>query len=79
MKKPLGVLVRIAWVVICLVALVNALKGYRGTSDWQMEEGLAFQMIVLSFPALVYRCRGIGPDRNDAQPVWSSAAIVQQS
>jgi len=49
MKKALGVLVRIAWVAICIVALVNAHKGYRGTSDWQMEEGLAFQMLVLSF------------------------------
>jgi hypothetical protein len=29
---------------------VNVHKGYRGTSDWQMEEGLAFQMLVLSFP-----------------------------
>jgi hypothetical protein len=51
MKKSLGVLVRVAWVAICVIALVNALKGYRGTSDWQMEEGLAFQMLVLSFPA----------------------------
>jgi hypothetical protein len=33
------------------MALVNAHKGYRGTSDWQMEEGLAFQMLVLSFPS----------------------------
>jgi hypothetical protein len=30
---------------------VNAHKGYRSTSDWQMEEGLAFQMLVLSFPS----------------------------
>ena len=51
MKKALGVLVRIAWVAICIIALVNAHKGYRGTSDWQMEEWLAFQMLVLSFPS----------------------------
>jgi hypothetical protein len=51
MKKALGVLVRIAWVAICIVALVNAHEGYRGTSDWQMEEGLAFQMLGLSFPS----------------------------
>jgi hypothetical protein len=51
MKKVLGVLVRIAWVAICVIALVNAHKGYRGISDWQMEEGLAFEMLVLSFPA----------------------------
>jgi hypothetical protein len=51
MKKTLGVLVRSAWVAICIIALVNAHKGYRGTSDWQMDEGLAFQMLVLSFPS----------------------------
>jgi hypothetical protein len=33
------------------MALVNAHKGYKGSSDWQMEEGLAFQMMVLSFPS----------------------------
>jgi hypothetical protein len=51
MKKALGVLVRIAWVAICIIALVNAHKGYRGTSDWQMEEGLAFEMLFFSFPS----------------------------
>jgi hypothetical protein len=51
MKKALGVVVRIAWVATCILVLVNAHKGYRGTSDWQMEEGLAFQMLVLSFPS----------------------------
>ena len=50
MKKALRVLVRIAWVTICVIALVNAHEGYRGTSDPQMEEGLALQMLVLSFP-----------------------------
>jgi hypothetical protein len=51
MKKAFGLLVRIAWVAICIIALLNARKGYRGISDWQMEEGLAFQMLVLSFPS----------------------------
>ena len=51
MKKAFGVLVRIAWVTICIIAFVHAHKGYRGTSDWQMEEGLAFEMLVLSFPS----------------------------
>ena len=51
MKKALWVLVRIAWLAICVMALVNAHKGYQGTSDWEMEEGLAFQMMVLSFPS----------------------------
>ena len=51
MKKALEALVSIAWVAICIIPLVYAHKGYRGTSDWQMEEGLAFQMLVLSFPS----------------------------
>jgi hypothetical protein len=51
MKKALGVLLLIAWLAICVMALVNAHEGYRGPSDWQMEEGLAFEMMVLSFPS----------------------------
>ena len=51
MKKVLGVLARIAWLAICVTVLVGAHKGYQGTSDWQMEEGLAFQIMVLSFPS----------------------------
>ena len=51
MKKALGVLVRIIWVAVCVMALANAHQGYQGTSDWQMEEGLAFQLMVLSFPS----------------------------
>jgi hypothetical protein len=51
MRKALGLLVRIAWLAICIMTLVSAYKGYQGTSDWQMEEGLAFQMMVLAFPA----------------------------
>ena len=30
--------------------LVSAHKGYQGNSDWQMEEGLGLQMMVLAFP-----------------------------
>ena len=51
MKKALGVLVRVGWLTICVMALVDARKGYQGISDWKMEEGLAFQMMVLSFPS----------------------------
>ena len=51
MKTALVVLVRIAWLGTCIAVLVNAHKGYKATSDWKMEEGLAFQMLVLSFPS----------------------------
>ena len=40
-------------VAICLLALIEADNGYLGTSGWRVEEGLAFQMIVLSFPSSV--------------------------
>jgi hypothetical protein len=33
------------------MTLVYAYKGYQGSSDWKVEEGLAFEMMVLSFPA----------------------------
>ena len=50
-RKTAGVLVRVMWLAICVTALVNAYKGYQGSSDWKLEEGLAFEMMVLSFPA----------------------------
>jgi hypothetical protein len=39
------------WLAMCLTALVYAYKGYQGSSDWKLEEGLAFEMMALSFPA----------------------------
>jgi hypothetical protein len=48
-RKAAGILARIVWLAICLTSLVYAYKGYQGSSDWKVEEGLAFEMIVLSF------------------------------
>ena len=59
MKKALWVLAHVAWLAICVVALVDALRGYQGISDWKMEEGLAFQMIVLSFPSSLLVATGL--------------------
>jgi len=50
-RKAAGILARIVWLAICLTCLVYAYKGYQGPSDWKVEEGLAFEMIVLSFPS----------------------------
>jgi hypothetical protein len=50
-KKILWIAAQAIWISICVVALIEAYKGYRGLSDWQLEEGLGFEMIVLSFPA----------------------------
>jgi hypothetical protein len=50
-RKALGILARIVWLAICLASLVYAYKGYQGSSDWKIEESLAFEMMVLSFPA----------------------------
>ena len=51
MKKTLWIAAQIAWIAICVVALIEAHQGYRGASDWQVEEGLAFEMMVVSFPS----------------------------
>jgi hypothetical protein len=50
MKRFLGLFTRFVWLTICVVALIGALRGYQGKSDWKMEEGLAFEMLVLGFP-----------------------------
>ena len=50
-KKTLWIVVPSIWVAICLLALMEAHQGYRGASDWQVEEGLAFEMLILSFPS----------------------------
>jgi hypothetical protein len=50
-RKILGILLRIVWLAICVTALVYAHRGYQGISDWKMEERLAFELMVLSFPS----------------------------
>jgi hypothetical protein len=50
-RRTAGILVRVMWLAICVTALVSAYKGYQGSSDWKLEEGLAFEMLALSFPA----------------------------
>ncbi|MGB7927980.1 MAG: hypothetical protein WCF61_07485 [Terriglobales bacterium] len=50
-RKTAGILGRTTWLALCLTALIYAYKGYQGSSDWKLEEGLAFEMMALSFPA----------------------------
>jgi hypothetical protein len=50
-RRIAGILVRMIWLAACLSALVFAYKGYEGRPDWKMEEGLAFEMMALSFPS----------------------------
>ena len=50
-KKTLWITAQIIWIAFCLLSLIEAYKGYRGSSDWQVEEGSGFEMLVLSFPA----------------------------
>jgi hypothetical protein len=50
-KRIIWILAQVLWLAICFAALIEAYKSYRGISDWQVEEGLGFEMIVLSFPA----------------------------
>ena len=51
MRKFLSLFLRIAWLAICIAVLMAALRGYRGNSDWQVEEGLFAEMIALGFPS----------------------------
>ena len=51
MKRTVWLIAQIVWLSVCVVALAEAYRGYRGTSDWQVEEGLGFEMLLLSFPA----------------------------
>jgi hypothetical protein len=50
-RKTAEILGRTIWLATCLTALVYAYKGYQGSSDWKLEEGLAFEMMAVSFPA----------------------------
>jgi hypothetical protein len=50
-KKIMWILVQVLWLAICFFALVDAYRSCRGISDWQVEEGLGLEMVVLSFPA----------------------------
>lgn len=43
--------VRLAWLAICLTALIASHRAYHANSDWKTEEYLALEMMVLSFPA----------------------------
>jgi len=48
--KTFGILIGVVWVATCVAAFVFAYKGYNGVSDWRVEEGLVWEMWVLSFP-----------------------------
>jgi EamA domain-containing membrane protein RarD len=49
-RKIVWILAQVLWLAICLAALIDAYKSYRDISDWQVEEGLGIEMMVLSFP-----------------------------
>lgn len=66
------------WVVVCLLALI-ADQGYRGASDWQMEEGLAFEMMVFIIPILLRRSSRIGFNGSDPRLVWACVTSIQQT
>ena len=48
-RKIAKILIRMIWLAMCLIALVYAYKGYQGSSDWKLEEGLAFEMMATWF------------------------------
>jgi hypothetical protein len=58
-RKVVLIAMRLAWLAVCLTALIGALKAYQGKSDWEMEEGLVWEMTVLSFPASFFLAAGL--------------------
>jgi hypothetical protein len=50
-KRVTLIVLRLVWLAACLTALVGSDMEYQGRSDWKTEENLAFEMVVLSFPA----------------------------
>ena len=52
-KRVVVVAVGAIWAGVCIAALIEAYNGYSGVSDWRIEEGLAFEMMVLTFPASI--------------------------
>jgi hypothetical protein len=50
-KRIVLISLRVAWLAICLSFLIKSQRAYRGGSDWKTEEYLAFEMMVLTFPA----------------------------
>ena len=50
--KTIGILIRVVWLAVCVVALVFAFKGYDGSSDWRVEEGRGESIIFGTPPSL---------------------------
>ena len=75
-RKIARILIRMIWLAMCLIALVYAYKGYQGSSDWKLEEGLAFEMMALSFPASAHR-RRIGTGGSGSRTLWPGTACIQ--
>jgi hypothetical protein len=46
MRKTSVILAQLLWLAFCAVALIYAQKDYQGVSDWKVEEGLAFEMMI---------------------------------
>jgi hypothetical protein len=59
MKRAVALLARAVWLSACVAALVYAHLGYQGSSDWRLEEGLAFEMMILAFPASLVVVAGL--------------------
>jgi hypothetical protein len=65
-KKTLWITAQVIWIAVCVVSQIEAYKGYRGVSDWQAEEGLGFEMILLSFPASLVVAGGVRARGDDS-------------
>jgi hypothetical protein len=50
MKRAAAIAVRLTWLAMCVMVLIDSHRAYKGSSDWKTEECLGFQMMILSFP-----------------------------
>src|SRR5580692_8276310 len=76
-RKTAGILGRTTWLALCLTALIYAYKGYQGSSDWKLEEGLAFEMMALAFPRFSAHRRRIGTSGSGSRTLWPRTACIQ--
>ena len=91
MRQALKIFAQFVWLGLCVAALAISLHFYQGTSDWKMEEGLAWDMIVLGFPTSLLVAFGLaligavlagfgaslpGPSRAEMVATWAPFVLA---
>jgi len=76
-RKTAEILGRTIWLATCLTALVYAYKGYQGSSDWKLEEGVGLRNDGLVVPSFLPRRRRVGIGRSGSRTHWPRTACIQ--